>query len=101
MTNSLSIFVSNLVEEFCKIKCANCNMYCLTAYNNTKDDLPEYKCLYCNKHFQKTFDENVRGLPIDINFLIMIPISFILLLRKVFIHMNTLIIGESLTRNHY
>ena len=34
-------------------------MYCLAVYNNTKGDLPEYKCLYCNKHFQKTFDENV------------------------------------------
>ena len=34
-------------------------MYCLVAYTNSKDDLPEYKCLYCKKHFQKKFDENV------------------------------------------
>ena len=29
-------------------------------YTNVKDDLIEYKCLCCNRNYQKKFDENLK-----------------------------------------
>ena len=29
-------------------------------YKNVKDDLIEYKCLCCNRDYQKKFDENLK-----------------------------------------
>ena len=63
---SLSNLVNNLSEihkikckhghdhkkcETCKIKCKYCD--CFLDYTNFKDDLIEYKCLYCNKNYQQ------------------------------------------------
>ena len=30
------------------------------VYTNCKDDLTEYKCLCCEKNYQKKFDENLK-----------------------------------------
>ena len=65
MGNSLSNLVNNLVERIHKIKCKYgpddkkcetcgikykyCN--CFIQYTNFKDDLIEYKCVYCNKTY--------------------------------------------------
>ena len=65
MASSLSIFVNNLFEgihrikrkfdhddkkwETCGIKCKYCD--CFLEYTNFKDDLIEYKCLYCKKNY--------------------------------------------------
>ena len=37
--------------ETCGIKYKNCD--CFLKYTNFKDDLKEYKCLSCNKNYQK------------------------------------------------
>ena len=34
----------------------------LNEYTNIKVDLIEYKCLCCNKNYQKKFDENLKKL---------------------------------------
>ena len=60
MTSSLSSLVDNISERIHKIKCRNCNKCCL-EYKNFKDDLIEFKCLCCNKNYQKTFDENFKN----------------------------------------
>ena len=97
MASSLSDLVDNLAERIHKIRCKyghdkeqcetcgikykDCNS-CLEC-TNAKDDLIEYKCLFCNKNYQKTFDENLKKQFVstykfsnrDIN-------KFILLLRK-------------------
>ena len=44
-------------------KCGTCRIKykdfeCCLEYTNVKDDLIEYKCLYCNKNYQKKSDEN-------------------------------------------
>ena len=59
MASSLSNVVGNLAEGIHKIECTNCNMCCF-EYTNPKDDLIEDKCLYCNKNYQKKFDENLK-----------------------------------------
>ena len=33
---------------------------CLLEYTNSKCDLIEYKCLYCNKNYQHKFDEKLK-----------------------------------------
>ena len=69
MQNSLSNLVNNLAErvqknkskyeydnkesEKCGFKYKNCE--CFLEYINFKDDLIEYKCLCCNKNYQKKF----------------------------------------------
>ena len=32
---------------------------CCLEWANVEEDLIEYKCLCCNKNYQKTFDENL------------------------------------------
>ena len=44
--------------ETCRIKYKYCN--CFLEYTNFKDDLIEYKCLYCNKNYQHKFDEKLK-----------------------------------------
>ena len=39
----------------CRIKC---NYF--LEYINFKDDLIEYKCLWCNKNYEKAFDDNLK-----------------------------------------
>ena len=74
MVSSLSNFVNKLVEGIHKIKCKYERNYnkcetCRTKYKycdcfleDTKfeDDLIEYKCLYCNKNYQKKLDEKLK-----------------------------------------
>ena len=50
--------------EVCRIKCKDC-AYC-REQTNSRDDLVEYKCLCCNKNYQKKFDENLKNLLINI-----------------------------------
>ena len=59
MANSLSNLANNLVEGIHKNKYTNCNTSCL-EYENAKGELIEYKCLCCNKNYQKKFDESVK-----------------------------------------
>ena len=45
-------------------------------YTNFKDDLIEYKCLSCNKSYQRNFDEKLKErFLIPTNFRAMITIS--------------------------
>ena len=39
-----------------KYKCCNCFL----EYANFKDNLIEYKCLFCNKKYQEKFDEKLK-----------------------------------------
>ena len=68
MASSLSNFVNNLAEGTHKVKskhvhgndkCKTCgikykNFECCLAYRNFEGDLIEYKCLCCNKNYQKS-----------------------------------------------
>ena len=56
-----------LLKEFIKLnvnrhddkKCETCGTkyeYFWVEYTNLKDELMEYKCLYCNKNYQQNFD---------------------------------------------
>ena len=74
MASSLSNLVNKLAEGIHKIKCKykhgdkkcescgikykNCDWF--LEYKNFKDDLTEYKCLFCNKNYQKKFDKNLN-----------------------------------------
>ena len=74
MASSLSNLVNKLAEGIHKIKCKyehddkkcescgikykNCD--CFLEYKNFKDDLTEYKFLFCNKNYQKKFDKNLN-----------------------------------------
>ena len=74
MASSLSNFVNNLSEGIHRIKCKfghddkkgetcgirykYCN--CFLEYTSFKDDLIEYKCLFCNKHYQRKFDKKLK-----------------------------------------
>ena len=72
--SSLSNLVYNLAKGIHKLKCKNehdnkkCEMcgkrykdcVCFLEYTNLKDDLIEYKCLCCNKNYEKKFDENLK-----------------------------------------
>ena len=44
--------------ETCGIKYEYCD--CFLEYSNFKDDLIEYKCLYCNKNYQQKFDKMLK-----------------------------------------
>ena len=71
MTSLLSNLVNNVSEGIHRIKCKyehdveNCESCrikykycdCFLEYSIFKDDLIEYKCLCCNKNYQKIFDE--------------------------------------------
>ena len=60
----------------CEIKYKNC-VYIL-EYSNFKDDFTEYKRLYCNKNYQKKFEESLKkGFLINKIFLAMIEVYFI------------------------
>ena len=69
MASSLASHVNNLAEEIHEIKCKfmrnlqnPIEIWCLLPLiYNFKDDLIEYKCLYCNKNYQKQSDENLMG----------------------------------------
>ena len=42
----------------CGIKYKDCK--CCLDYTNVKNDLILYKCLYCNRNYQKKCDENLK-----------------------------------------
>ena len=74
MTSSLSKLVYDLAEGIYKIKCRcehynnkyktcgikYCDCECCLEYANIKDDLIEYKCLCCDKKWQKNFDQILK-----------------------------------------
>ena len=53
MASSLSNFADNPANGIHNIKCKYCNSCCI-EYTNAKVDLTEYKCLCCNKDYQKS-----------------------------------------------
>ena len=74
MASSLSYLVNNFEEGVHKIKCKyghddkkirnggiTCKHYeCCVQYTDFKDDLIVYKCVCCNKIYQKRFDQNFK-----------------------------------------
>ena len=71
MASALSYLVDNLTEKIHKTKCkyGHDNKTCGFKYKdcecclknkNVKDDLIEYKPLYCNNSYRKAFDENSK-----------------------------------------
>ena len=82
MPNLLSNFVNNLAEGIHKIKCKyghddkKCEICgirykkfeCFLEYTKFKDNLIKWECLYCNKNYQRKFDENLKKRFFDIIF---------------------------------
>ena len=74
MASSISNPVDNLAEGIHKIKCKyghdnkkceTCGIKykdcgCCLEYKNVKDNLILYKCLSCNRDYQKAFDETLK-----------------------------------------
>ena len=74
MASSLSNLVTNLAEGIYKIKCKHTHDYkkceicgnkckdcdCFLEYTNFRDNLIEYKCLCCTRHYQRKFDESLK-----------------------------------------
>ena len=86
--------------ETCGIKYKHCD--CFLEHANFKDDLIEYKCLSCNKIYQRKFDEKLKGkFLIHTNFLTMITISLFYYYEKVFILTNIWMIGKNSMKRHY
>ena len=50
----------NKKRETCGIKYKDCE--CCLEYKNVKVDLIEYKCLCCNKYYQKNLIENLKKI---------------------------------------
>ena len=44
--------------ETCGVKYKYCD--CFLKYTNFQDNLIEYKCLHCNKSYQRKFDEKLK-----------------------------------------
>ena len=76
MASSLSSLVNNLSEGIHKIKCKHrrndkicetCGIKyrycdCILEYTDFKDDLIEYKYLWCKKKYQQKFNEKLKEL---------------------------------------
>ena len=74
MAISLSNVTNNLSDAIHKIKCKYGHDYkkwetweinyrccnCFLEYTNFKDELIEYKCLFCNKNYQEKFNEKLK-----------------------------------------
>ena len=103
-----------LLTEFIKInvnmnmiikKCQICGIKvfeCCLEYINAKDDLIECKHLCCNKNYQKKFDENLKErFANTYRFSSHYINEFILLCKKVFTLMNTLMIRKNSMKHHY
>ena len=88
MSTSLSNLVSNLSEGIHNDKCIDCKSY--LDYMTTKDKQLIFRCFRCKKNYEKNFNKELisrfantyQFCNGDLN-------KFILLLRRVFIHMNT------------
>ena len=58
------------------VKLVEFNTKIVSAFSNTQThDLIQYKCLCCNKNYQKKFNKNLNNFLIHTNFLTMISIS--------------------------
>ena len=57
MPSSLSSLTNNLAKGFHKNKCKNCKSY--LEYMKVKDASPIFKCLNCNKNYEKEFNEDL------------------------------------------
>ena len=116
MASLLSNFLNSLALGIHKIKCKyrhddkKCEIFkikfkdcdCFIEYTNSEDDLIEYKCLFCNKNYQKKFDEKSKErFLIHTNFLTMMSISLFFCCEKLFTHMNTWMIGKNSMKHHY
>ena len=53
-------FTASSLSKICRIKYKCCD--CFLEYINFKDDLIEYKCLFCNKNFKRKFFEKWEKL---------------------------------------
>ena len=114
MESSLSNLVSNLAKRTHKVKCKHGNdkkskacrikykdCECCLEYKNVKNNLIKYKCLWCNKNYQKTFDESLKKTfantykfaKHDIN-------QFFNCFEKVFTHVNTWMIAKNPMKHH-
>ena len=70
-------------------------------YTNFKDDLIEYKCLSCNKSYQRKLDEKLKKhFSMHTNFLTMIRIS-LFYYEKVFIVMNIRTVQKNSMKRNY
>ena len=100
MSSSLSNLVDNLSEGFHCDKCIDCRS-CL-EYMSVNDDQLIFRCFVCktnyntdfNKELIKRFANIYEFCNEDIN-------TFILLLKKVFILINTWIVGKDLMKHHF
>ena len=57
MANSLTSLTDNFVEGLHNGKCKDCKSS--LEYMTAKDDLLTFKCMYCKKTYEKTFNENL------------------------------------------
>ena len=112
MSSWLSNFDNNLSGEFYEIKCKCGNndkkceiciitckyIDCYLEYTNFKHDLTEYKCLCCNKNYQK-FSWHVKGANYT-NLLTRIIMSLFFCCEMIFILINILMIWTNFIKNH-
>ena len=73
MASSVSNLVNNLSERIHKIKCKYGHDYkkcefcgikykcCKCFLEYAKDDLIQYKCLFCYENYQQKFDEKLKS----------------------------------------
>ena len=94
-------YVTEGIHKTFKIKFKDCE--CCLEYKNVKDNFIEYKCLCCNRNYQKTSDGNLkRGFANTYRFANHDINEFIFFCwEKVFRYMSTLTIMKSLMKNHY
>ena len=75
---------------------------CFLEYANFNYDLIEYKCLCCNKNCQHKFDEKLKELFFNTyKFSNYDNKKFISLSEKMFILMNTWMIGKNSMKHQY
>ena len=101
MTSSLSNLVAEGIHKikfkygYDNKKCEKCGVKhkfceCCLEYKNVKDDLIEYKCLCCNKNYQKNFEENLKKRFVNTcKFSNYDSNKYFCCSRKVFTHMKT------------
>ena len=74
-----------------------------TQYTNLKDNFIKYKCLCCNKNYQKKFDKklNERFFNRWEFSLTLISKSLFYCCEKVFTHVNAWMIKKNSLKHHY
>ena len=100
MSRSLSNLVDNLSEGRHSDKCTDCKS-CL-EYMITNDEQLIFKYFECKKNYKRDFNIELikRFANIYMNFSIKILINLFCYLEKVFIPMNTSIVGKDLMKHH-